>query len=297
MKRTRGEKIFGVVNGFLLILMCILTLYPYLNQLAYSLNDGVDSMKGGLTIFPRVFTLENFEAVFTNSSFSAAASISVARVVLSTLISLIVVYSAAYGLTRKGLPHRKGITLFLMLPAYISAGVIPVYILYKYLHLMNNFWVYVLPGAFVFYNMVILRSFLQEIPPALEESAKIDGANDIIIMVKIILPLSLPVVATVVLWTAVGAWNDWTTTLYYVTNKKMQTLQYLMMRLIKESDVLRQMAREAAMNKGGNVETATTTSESVKAATLMITTLPIIMIYPFLQKYFIKGVSLGAVKE
>jgi putative aldouronate transport system permease protein len=295
--RTDGEKIFNAVNTLALTVICAVTVYPYINQLAYALNNGTDSMRGGLTVLPRAPTFDNFTAVFANKEFSSALFISAARVALATLISTLTVYAAAFGLTRKGLPYRRAITVFLMFPAYISAGLIPAYILFRYLRMINNFWVYVLPSAFVFYNMVIIRSFLQEIPESIEESAKLDGANDIAVMFRIIMPMSLPVIATVALWSAVGAWNDWTTNLMFVTDKKLQTLQYLMMRLIKESDVVRRMAAEAARERGGAAGTVKVTSESVKSATLIVTTLPIIALYPFLQKYFIKGVTLGAVKE
>lgn len=296
MKRNIWEKTFNVINIVFMIFLCIVTLYPYLNQLAISLNDGMDTMKGGLTIFPRQFTLENYRTVFGNSDFGGAVGISLTRVILQTLLSLAVTFMCAYGLSRSRLPYKRGITLFLMIPSYISAGVIPIYMLYRYLGLINNYLVYILPTAFIFYNMIILRSFLQELPGSIEESAKIDGANDIQIMYKIILPLSMPVLATVTLWVAVSAWNDWTTTLMYVTDKDLYPLQYLMMRLIKQSEIAQQMALQASMNKGSSVK-AMTTSESVTAATLIVTTLPIIMVYPFLQKYFIKGVVLGAVKE
>lgn len=296
MRETTGEKLFRVVNSIIMILICVATLYPYLNQLAISLNDGMDSMRGGITIWPREFTLENYKAVLNNSDFSSAFLLSVSRVIIATLVSLTVVYSCAYGLTRKNVPYRRGITFFLMIPSYISAGVIPIYILYGKIHMINNYLVYILPTAFVFYNMVIIRSFLQELPESIEESAQIDGANDIQIMFKIIVPLCGPVIATVALWTSVAAWNDWTTTLMYVTRKELFPLQYFMMRLIKESETAKQMALEASMNKGVAVSSSEPTSESVKSATLIVSTLPIILVYPFLQKYFIKGVALGAVK-
>lgn len=296
MKRRTSEKVFNVCNIIFMIMLCAITIYPYLNQLAISLNDGMDSMRGGITIWPRVFTLDNYKTVFSNSDFISSAFNSVTRVVIYTLFSVFVVYSCAYGLTRKGLPFRKQITLYLMIPAYITAGVIPIYMAYRTYHLINSFWVYVLPSGFVFYNMVIMRSFLQEIPESIEESAKIDGANDVIIMLKIIAPLSLPVIATVSLWSAVWAWNDWTTTLMYVTERELFTLQYLMMRLIKESETARQMALQASMNGSGAAQISQPTSESVKAATLIVATIPIIALYPFLQKYFIQGVTVGAVK-
>lgn len=161
MKKSFGERAFNVFNIIFMLLLCSITLYPYLNQVAISFNRGMDTMRGGITIFPRAFTMENYAAVFKNPDIGLAALISVTRVVLATLIALTVTFSCAYGLTRRGLPYRRGITLFLMIPAYISAGMIPVYILYRYLHLINSYFVYILPTAFTFYNMIILRSFLQ----------------------------------------------------------------------------------------------------------------------------------------
>ena len=278
-----------------MLLLVTVTLYPYLNQLAISLNEGMDAMMGGITVLPRKFTWENYRVVFSNPSFGDAAAITVSRVAITTVLSILVVFGAAYGLTRKGLPFKKFMTLYLMIPNYITAGTIPIYMLYRDLHLINNYMVYIIPGIFSFYNLVIVRSFLQDLPPAIEESAKIDGANEIYILFKIILPLSMPVLATVALWVAVGMWNDWTTTLLYVTEKKLFPLQYLMMRLIKESELAREMAVQSAMNNTS--VTAQPTPDTVKAATLIVTTLPIILVYPFLQKYFIKGVVLGAVKE
>lgn len=296
MKKSKGEIAFTIINTILILLLCFITIYPYINQLAISFNDGGDTIKGGITFFPRKFTLDNFKTVFRNPSVGSAAVVSVSIVVLFTLLSLAVTYGAAYGLSKRRLPYKHFLNLFMLLPGYISVGVIPTYILYRYLGLINNYWVYIIPGLFSFYNMIIIRSYIQELPESIEESAMIDGANEFQIMCKIIFPMSLPVVATVVLWLMVGKWNDWTTTLYYVIDKELYTLQYLMMRLIKESEAVQQLAMESAMYKTGQETTATITSDSVKAATLMITTLPIIMVYPFLQKYFIKGVTLGAVK-
>ncbi len=296
MKRTNGEKVFNVFNIIFMLLMCVVMIYPYLNQLAISLNEGMDTARGGITIIPRKFTWQNYALVFSDSAFFKAAFISVSRVILEVVLSIAVLFSAAYGLTRKGLVYRRAITLYFMIPAYITAGVIPVYITYRYLGLINNYLVYIIPLLFSFYNMVIIRSFLQELPASIEESAKIDGAGEVCVMMKIAFPLCMPVIATIALWIAVGSWNDWTRTLYYVTEPDLYPLSYLMMKLVKESEVAQKMAAEAAVT-GGSEITFVPTSESVKAATLIVTTLPIILVYPWLQKYFIKGVTLGAVKE
>ena len=292
MKHTRGEKIFQVVNIFIMLLVCVITLYPYLNQVAVSFNEGMDAMLGGITIFPRKFTLANYAAVFNNRSMINGAYISVSKTIIHTVLGLTVLFMSAYGITRSNLPYRKGITLFLMIPCYVSAGQIPTYLLYRYLGLMNSYLVYVLPGLYSFYNMVIIRSFLQELPASIEESAKLDGANDFQIMYKIALPLSKPVMATVALWLSVGSWNGWMDTLLYITNRSLYPLTYIMMQLIKESSLAQQMATES----GAEDQASKPTPDTVKAATLVVTTIPIIMVYPFLQKYFIKGVTLGAVK-
>ncbi len=297
MKRSLGEKTFNVFNVCLMLLLSVIMIYPYLNQVAISFNEGMDTALGGITILPRKFTFQNYATVFSNRDLLGGAVISVSRVILEVVLSIAVVFSAAFGLTRKNLAYRSGLTIFLMIPAYVSAGVIPIYIIYRYLGLINSYWVYIIPRLFVFYNMVIVRSFLQELPDSIEESAKIDGAGDLCIMLKIALPLCKPVLATIALWVSVGAWNDWTSTLYYVTEPDLYPLQYIMMKLIKESEVAQKMAAEAAMTgTTGTGASFIPTSDSIKAATLIITTLPIIMVYPFLQKYFVKGVTVGAVK-
>lgn len=294
MKRTIGEKMFDVFNIIFMLLLCVVTLYPYLNQLAVALNEGMDTMAGGITIFPRKFTLANFKSVITNDNFIQATMVSVSKVLLNLLLSLAVTFSAAFSLTRKGLGGRRVFTLFLMISSYISAGVIPLYILYRYLGLIDSYWVYIWPTTFSFYNMVIIRSFIQEIPESIDESALIDGANEFQIMTRITLPLSLPVLATVALWVAVWSWNDYNTTLMYITDKKLFTLQYLMMQIIKESELVRQMAVQSAM--GNRNAAMQPTPDSIKAATMIVATMPIILVYPFLQRFFIKGVTVGAVK-
>lgn len=291
MKQSISMKIFQVFNVMLMLLLCTIMIYPYLNQLAISFNASSDTMLGGVTIFPRVFTLDNYRTIFSDQSVGKAFAVSVSRTVACVVLAEFVTFSAAYALTRKNLLGRSFITRMLAIPSYLHAGIIPVYIVYRYLGLINNFWVYVLPGVFSFYNMIIFRSFIQELPEALEESALLDGANEFIVMTKIIFPLSLPVVATVALWIAVGQWNDWTSNMYYITNTNLNTLQYLIMKIIKQGEQLK-----ADMIMSGGDIVSKPTSEAVKAAMLIVTSVPIMCVYPFLQKYFVQGVTLGAVK-
>lgn len=297
MKRTKGEKIFNIFNIIFMIFLSITMLYPYINQLAISLNDGMDTILGGITIWPRKFTWLNYTTILGSESVITAFILTAFVTVAHMLLSLIITTAAAYVMTKRDLPFKNMITWVLIIPMYISGGIIPTYILYRYLGLLNNILVYIIPGAFSFYNMIIIRTFIKGLPVSLEESAMIDGANEAVVLFKIILPLSMPVIATVALWLIVGMWNNWTTTLYYVNERELYTLQYVVMQLIKQSDVLQQLASETALTGGAMVEEAQTTSESVKAAAIIFSTIPIVMTYPFLQKYFVKGVTIGAVKD
>ena len=296
MKKSTSYKVFTVFNTIFMCLLGVIMIYPYLNQLAIAFNESADTALGGIYLLPRKLTFQNFGTILTNPRVGTAAVVSVLKTVINTVLALLVTFSAAYALSRKNLKGRAIITKLYAVTMYLSAGVVPTYILYRHLGLINNFWVYILPYTFSFYNMVIMRSFIQQLPASLEEAALIDGANELTIMMKVVIPLSKPVLATVALWVAVGQWNEYTTTLYYITDRSLYSLQYLMMSILKQNETLRQAALDAAM--GASEKTAQQpASESIKAAMMIVTTVPIICLYPFLQKYFVKGVTLGAVKE
>ena len=297
MKKTKGEKCFDAFNVLLMISLTIIFVYPYLNTIAISLNDGMDTMLGGITIFPRKFTWVNYKTIFDTEQIPRAFVLTVFITICNTLLALLVTTGAAYAITKRDLPFRNFITWFLIIPMYIGGGVIPTFILYRYLGLLNNILVYIIPGAFSFYNMAIIRTFIQGLPKGLEESAILDGANEVIVLFKIILPLCMPVIATIALWLMVGSWNSWMPTLYYVNERSLFTLQYVVMQLIKQGDILQKLAAETALTGGESIAEAQTTSESVKAAAIIFSTIPILMTYPFLQKYFVKGVTIGAIKE
>lgn len=294
-----GYKVFQVFLIVSMILLSMIMVYPYLNVLAKAFNEGVDSMRGGITLFPRRPTVLNFVTLFQNKLIMNSAGISIARALIGTLLALIVQFTAAYAIKKKNLKGKGIILVFLMFPMFFGGGLIPVYILYSKLHLLNNFLVYVLPGAFNLFNMVIIRTYLSTIPESFEESAKLDGANEIIIMFKIIIPLSMPILATITLWTIVGHWNDWTTSLYFITKSKLFTMQFVLMKILREYEQLQNLIRES-LERGKGISAGTgksSTSEAIQAAQIILTTVPIIVTYPFLQKYFIKGVMIGAIKE
>lgn len=297
---NRGYRVFKIINITIMILLGIITIYPYLNVFVIAFNEGSDSMRGGITIFPRVPTFENFRLILTNKATGDAAVISLLRVLSGTLLALIIQFTAAYAFTRKALMGRKAFLTFLIIPMFFGGGLIPQYLLYSKLHLLNNFFIYILPGAFSFYNMIIIRTYMYTIPASLEESAKLDGANEITIMWRIIFPLSLPIIATICLWTAVGQWNDWVTTLYFITKSRLYTLQYILVQMIQDSDRIAKLLEsslQSNMAHSTGTVVRTTTPESFRAAQIVITTIPIILVYPFLQKYFIKGIMIGSVKE
>ncbi len=296
---TSGRNRFYPIVVALLILFSLIMIYPYANVVAKAFNEGFDTIQGGITIYPRVPTLRNFRTLFQNELVVRSSLISVTRALSGTALALVVQFSAAYAMKKRNLKGRSGILVFLMIPMFFGGGLIPVYILYSRIHLLNNFLVYILPGAFSLFNMVIIRTYLKTIPDSFEEAAKMDGANELAIMFQILLPLSKPILATIALWTLVYHWNDWVTTLYFVTKSRLFTMQFVLMRILREHEEIQRMVQESIM-RGQVVHAGTgvkATPESIQAAQIVLTTIPIIITYPFLQKYFIKGVLIGAIKE
>ena len=296
-KGSLSRKVFYVCNVLFMLLIAVVVLFPYANILAKAFNEGTDTMKGGIVIWPRVFSFENFATIFKDSAFWPAFNVSVIRVLVSVVLCCLVQYMAAYAFLDKRFIGRKFFMILLLIPMYFSGGIIPAYILYSNIGMLNNYLVYVLPGCFSVYNMIIIRSYLESIPSSLAESAKVDGANDLRVAFQIIFPLAKPVMATIALWVAVGSWNDWTTTLYYITDKSKYTLQYVLMQVLKESEKIQAIIKAAQLEgETINIQQKIST-ESVRCAQLIVTTLPIVVTYPFLQKYFIQGMTLGAVKD
>jgi putative aldouronate transport system permease protein len=294
----RQFSIFNCLNYIFLTLFGLSMIYPFIYILVYSLNDGKDSMMGALYFFPRKFTLHNYAEVFENARIWQAYKITLLRTVIGTILHVGLCTLMAYALSKKTLPGRTFFTYYIFLPTIFSAGFIPYFITLQKLHLINSFWVYVIPMLFNFMHIVILRTFLQGIPEELEESARIDGYGDFQIFMKIILPLSGPVLATIALFIGVSHWNDWFTGAYYVSNKDLIPVQTLLQEMLSEAEALSSSMQRAAQQGGQtvNVNMAGATPESLRMALLVITVFPILCIYPFLQRYFVKGVMIGSVK-
>ena len=291
-KLSKADIAFYTFNSIFMAAFVIVTLYPVLNTLAISFNDGLDALRGGIYLLPRKFSVKNYITVFNKDDLLVGAYISVARTVVGTALSLIACAILAFIVSRKNFIFAKQLSLFWVITMYVNGGMIPIFLLYKGLHLTNTFWVYVIPGMVSAFNMLVIRTYMNGIPNSFEESAQLDGAGYTTIFLNIISPLCKPVYATVALFVAVYQWNSWfDVMLYNRMSDKLTTLQYELMKLL--ASVTSQSTSAQSMKNS----TSSITPTSIRAAASIVTMLPIICIYPFLQQYFVSGLTLGGVKE
>lgn len=291
-KKSISDWIFVICNTIFMISFVIITLYPVLNTLAISFNDGIDAVRGGIHLIPRKFTWQNYYTVLHKQNMVTGAYITVLRTIIGTLLALVTNALLAFIVSRKRFLFKSQLSLFWVITMYVNGGLIPVFLLYKNLHLTGTFWVYVIPGAVSAFNMLVLRTYMVGLPDSLEESAQLDGAGYMTIFVKIISPLCKPVYATVALFVAVGQWNSWfDAMLYNRMSDKYTTLQYELMKLL--SSVMQQSGSADSMRNSAN----SITPASIRAAATIATMLPIVCLYPFLQRYFVTGLTIGGVKE
>ncbi|MGO4694763.1 carbohydrate ABC transporter permease [Paenibacillus sp. 2TAB26] len=289
-RKTKGEAFFDIFNNFGMLLICFATLYPIWYVLVNAFNEGQDGMRGGIYWWPRVFSIESFDAVFQSSGIMTAMGITVAKTLLGTVLHVFFTAMVAYAFSRKGLIGGKIYILFGTVTLFFGGGLIPTYLLVRDLHLLDNFMVYIIPAMFSFFDLIIFMTFFRDIPDGLEEAAKIDGANDWSIFVRVILPVSMPVIATIALFHGVYQWNDYFAGVIYMNNMDMQPIQTYLYRIVAQSS----SSQMLAAIPGGIGKSVTT--QSIKLATMVVTTLPIVIAYPFLQKYFVKGMMIGSIK-
>ncbi len=296
--KIKRDRVFPIVNTLILILLCFITLYPVLNTVAYSFNDGLDAVKGGIGLWPRVWSLDSYDALVKDPAIYQAFWISFSKTILTTALNLFWTGMLAYALSRREYVLRKFITLVLVFTMYINAGLIPNYLLIsKTLGLKNTYWVYIIPTMFSCFNMIVIRTYIGGLPDALVESAKIDGAGDLRAYFQIILPLCLPVMATVALFVAVGAWNSWFDTYLYNGSKKdLYSMQYLLKMKLATTQNQASNAAAATAEALAAQQKSKTTPITVRAAITVVSAVPILVVYPFLQKYFVTGMALGSVK-
>lgn len=298
--KTKTEYyVFFTLNLAVMLLIVFCTLYPFWNTIAVSFNAPADTTRGGITFWPRAFTLQNYRAVFTSGTIYRAFFVSVSRTIIQTVTGVFLTGMLAYALSRKEYVFRKFFTMILILSMYVNAGLIPNYFLIRSLGMINSFWVYIVPGMVNAFNFIVIRTYMQNIPESIMESARIDGCGDFIIFTRIAFPLCLPVLATIALFIAVGAWNSWFDTMIYNSGRvDLHTLQYKLMEYLQSSQSqAKSAAAIGSMGMAQNLAASMVTPVSIRAAITVVAALPILVVYPFLQRYFVTGVNVGSVKE
>ena len=283
---------FDWINYTVMVLLAFIMIYPLWYCVAGSLNEGMDYLRGGVFLWPRKWTLANYKAVFLDSAILNAFWVTIWKCLVGTVTSVLCTAMVAYAITRPKLRLKKLYIPFIMLTMFFSGGLIPYFILIVDLGLYDSFWVYVIPTMFSAYNMIIIQSFMRELPSELIESAKLDGASEYRIFFQMILPLSKPVLATIALFTVVTHWNSYFDSMMYTSSQELQTIQLFLKKVITDPSVSRGLGSAATIA----IPAATLTPQVVKLATMVVTALPVVCIYPFLQRYFVKGVTVGAVK-
>jgi putative aldouronate transport system permease protein len=293
-KRTGYDVAFYAFLYPFMIVIGICTLYPFLNILALSFNDSTDTVRGGIYLWPRSFTVDNYRTIFEYSDLLTAFRNSVLRTVIGTILGVFSASLLAFTLSRRDFIARRFVSSMLAITLYFSGGLIPVYMLIRDLELLNSFWVYILPGLVSAWNVFVLRSYMDGLPFVLQESAMLDGASDWRIYRTVILPLCRPVLATIALFIAVGQWNAWFDTFLYNGGKvSLTTLQYELMKILQNTS---SGGGEAAAHGDPNL-VGRVSPESIRMSITIVVTVPILIVYPFLQNYFVKGLTLGAVKS
>lgn len=289
-KSSGNEKMLDYILAVFCLLLILITVYPFLNVLAISLNDSMDTMRNVNFIIPRKFTLSNYTYIFKENNLGGAFAMSVARTLLGTGIGVICTAMLAYVLSRKDFYFHKSFTILFIITMYVSGGMIPEYLLLtRTLKLGNSFLVYIIPGLIWVYNVILMRSFIEGLPDALQEAARLDGANDFVIFSRVILPLCTPSMATVALFYAVGQWNSFMDTYLYA--RDLPTLQYVLYEIMEQASIRVDPHASSAQLKNA------VSPMSVRMAITIVATVPILIVYPFLQKYFVGGMTLGAVKD
>jgi len=297
LKRTLEDKFVDTFNYIFLTLILIVTVYPFWYVLILSFNEGKDAALGGIFLIPRKFTFENYKVFFTEPKWVGGLKNTVLRTVIGTALSTGFTAMVAYGLSHRYIMFRKTYFNLLIFSMYFGGGLIPFYVLLRGLGLLNSFWVYVIPNMFKPFMALVMISFIREIPYSLEESARIDGANDFTIFARIIVPVSKPILATMALFGSVAHWNDWYSSVYFVTRKNLKVLAFFMREVINQSLTSDPTQEQLVATYQGVYDNIAVTTRSMQMATIFIAVAPILLVYPFLQKYFIKGMTLGAVKE
>lgn len=293
LRRTREDRIVDAVVYIICAVVFVITFYPFYLSIVLAFNEGKDATYGGIYFWPRKPTLENFAKLVSDSQWGHSLLVSAARTVVGTCFTVFMTTFVSYGLSHKNLVGRKvymGLFIFAM---YFSGGVIPYYMVLRELGLLNTFWVYVIPGMLSMFYVLVAISFFQDIPSELGESARLDGASEMKIFTGIVLPISKPLLATIAIFTAVGQWNSWYDTAFYTRDKELRTMAYQLMSVINKSSLGQNSNMDAY---AASLATENITNMSVQLAAMIVAVAPILAVYPFFQRYFVSGMTIGAVK-
>lgn len=297
-KSMESSKLSRTINLILIITLCLTIIIPFMHILALSFNSGVDAQRGGVTLFPRFFSIDNYLEVFKQDNLLNGLFISIFRTVIGTILGVSLMSMAAYPLTIKTLPGRKFISFFIFFTMLFSGGTIPYYLVLNKLGLTETIWVYILPTLYSVTNILLLRTSFNQLPGSVIEAARIDGYGEFSIFYKIVVPMSKPVLATITLFTAVGHWNDWYAGTFYVRSEKLKPLATLLQEMLTRQNALSDILLKSSGSQAYEMlDKVTITGESLQMATIMIVILPIVVMYPFIQKYFVQGITVGSIKE
>lgn len=291
--RSAGDWVFDIFNVIFMLAVIAICFYPFWYVFVVSINDNSISSYINVVVWPKALTLKNYEVVFQSPLLLSGFKIATLRTIIATALSVVLGGGMAYALSRKELVGRTFFNVYILITMYLSGGIIPLYLLFKDLSLLNTFAILVISGLFNTWNIILMRTSIASIPDGMVESARIDGANDLTIYFRLIIPCSKPIFATITLFTAVAFWNDWFAGDMFIRDDSLQPIQTIMMRIINNVRAASEMINETGSVTGS---AGGTMVESVKMASVMLTVIPIVMIYPFLQKYFVKGIMIGSLK-
>ncbi|MNO27132.1 L-arabinose transport system permease protein AraQ [compost metagenome] len=290
-----GDHIFRFIVYLILILVLLVTFLPFWNILVLSLNSAEDTVRGGVYFWPRVLTLDSYHQILKDSEIMSGLWVTVKRTVIGAPLSVLVITMLAYPLSRKNLVGLKGWNLYFVFTMYFGGGLIPYYMVLKALNMIDTFSVFILPSLMNVFYMIIVRTFMEQLPGEIEESARVDGANDLTIFFRIVLPLTTPVLATVGLFQAIGHWNSWFDSYAFTYSSDLKTLQAVLVKILSQFQTGGMVSQTQML--ANSAKRNAVSSDTIRMAATMVATLPIILVYPFLQKYFVKGMTLGAVKS
>ena len=297
IKTSKGDRTFQVINILIFAIFAIICAYPFYYLIINSISANDLSASGKVNFLPHGFQLENYVKVFQLNGLGTAAMVSLGRTVIGTICTVLASVYLGFMFTQQRMWHRKLWYRFMVITMYFNAGLIPMYMTMKTVHLTNSFWVYIIPAIVQPFNIIMAKTYVESIPPALQEAAEIDGAGTMTVFAKVILPTCKPIMATIAIWSAVGQWNSFQDTLIYITDQKLYSLQYLLYTYLNQASSLATMVQQSGGNVSAVANLATQqTPTSIRMTISVIVVLPILFVYPIFQKSFVKGIMIGSVK-